>query len=98
MDEGIQGKKIQAATGNESLRMMIHKIYEEQNSEKIKIANQIINRSVFQRARATFDSTSNRNTSRFHQTSMGLPLFNDSTLEEGASFPQILSKKLQISG
>jgi hypothetical protein len=52
-------QSVQAQENN--LKKMIKKIYEEQNSEKIKLANEIINRSVFQRARATYDSSTNRN-------------------------------------
>jgi hypothetical protein len=32
---------------SENMRKILNKIYEEQNSEKIKIASEIINRSVF---------------------------------------------------
>lgn len=39
-DDSYQTKKGQVAAGsNDNLRTMIQKIYEEQNSEKIKIAN-----------------------------------------------------------
>ena len=52
---------------------------------------------MFQRARATFDSTSNRNTARFHATALGLPIMNESTIEQGGGLPSILSERLNAT-
>lgn len=76
------------------MKRIINKVYEEQNTEKIKIASEIINRSVFQRARGTFDSISNRNSARYHLASLSNTLNSPNRTKN--NLPSIMTKKMTM--